>query len=242
MVTFTLYEARGNYQICVQRVLVEGGAASRRYQQLKLRLESEGLFDPGRKRQIPTFPNVSRLSPRQKPGDHDVLHRFSTQYPFVQVIEVGVGAGPAAADEMSMALDIVNRLTDADVIPWSGGAHLRSYRHLTRSDWLELYLLHGFPSSRVLAMKGIIRLWILWPTSGRRRLRWPLRLPFLMWPRWFCKAARFKDRSRNHGPKDHGESEAMAAGKPGAVAFESRAEAQGPESRSRQQQAALHEL
>jgi len=115
----TLYEARGNYQICVQRVLVEGeGAASRRSQQLKLSLESEGLFDPGRKRPIPPFPRrVALVTSPKSQAYHDVLHRFSTQYPFVQVIEVGVSVqGPSAADEMSMALDIVNRLTDADVI------------------------------------------------------------------------------------------------------------------------------
>jgi exodeoxyribonuclease VII large subunit len=48
---------------------------------------------------------------------HDVLHRLRSQYPFVHVIEVGVSVqGDGAGDEIAMAIDIVNRLTDADVI------------------------------------------------------------------------------------------------------------------------------
>lgn len=115
----TLYEPRGTYQIYAERVQVEGeGIAFQRMEQLRARLEAEGLFAEERKRPLPAF--ASTLALITSPGSqayHDVLHRLSTQYPFVTVIVAGASVqGDGAGDEMVMAIDIVNRLTDADVI------------------------------------------------------------------------------------------------------------------------------
>jgi exodeoxyribonuclease VII large subunit len=115
----TLYEPRGTYQIYAHRVLPQGeGALFQRIERLRTQLEAEGLFADGRKRPLPEFPR--KLALVTSPGSqayHDVLHRLSVQYPFVKVIEVGVSVqGDGAADEMAMAIDIVNRLTDADII------------------------------------------------------------------------------------------------------------------------------
>jgi exodeoxyribonuclease VII large subunit len=115
----TVYEPRGNYQIYVERVIAQGeGAIFQRFEKLRARLEQEGLFAAERKRQLPEYPR--RLALITSPGSqayHDVLHRLRAQYPFVTVIEVGASVqGDGAADEMAMAIDIVNRLTDADVI------------------------------------------------------------------------------------------------------------------------------
>jgi exodeoxyribonuclease VII large subunit len=115
----TVYEPRGTYQIYVERVLSHGeGALARRFEQLKGQLEREGLFALERKRPLPQFPR--KLALITSPGSqayHDVLHRLGSQYPFVTVIEAGVSVqGDGAADEMAMAIDIVNRLTDADTI------------------------------------------------------------------------------------------------------------------------------
>lgn len=115
----TVYEPRGSFQLYVERVLPQGeGAIFQRFTQLKEKLEREGLFAVERKRQLPPFPKKLALitSPRSQ-AYFDVLHRLRTQYPFVTVIEAGVSVqGTGAADEMVMAIDIVNRLTDADVI------------------------------------------------------------------------------------------------------------------------------
>jgi len=115
----TLYEPRGSCQIYVTRVLAQGyGAQFRRFEELKSKLEAEGLFAAERKRELPRFPR--KLALITSPGSqayHDVLHRLRSQFPFVHVIEVGVSVqGDGAGDEIAMAIDIVNRLTDADVI------------------------------------------------------------------------------------------------------------------------------
>jgi exodeoxyribonuclease VII large subunit len=115
----TVYEPRGTYQIFVERVLPQGeGESSLRFHQLKTRLEAEGLFAVERKRPLPSFPRkLALVTSLGSQAYHDVLHRLSIQYPTVSVIEVGVSVqGDGAHDEMVMALDIVNRLTDADVI------------------------------------------------------------------------------------------------------------------------------
>lgn len=115
----TLYEPRGACQLYVERVVIEGeGAFFQRFEQLKAKLEAEGLFSPDRKRALPPFPSVLALitSPRGQ-AYHDVLHRLRAQYPFVRVIEAGVSVqGSSAPGEIVMALDILNRSTRAELI------------------------------------------------------------------------------------------------------------------------------
>lgn len=54
----TVYEARGNYQIIVRTVQDQGaGALQAKFEELKRRLDSEGLFRQERKRTIPKFPH-----------------------------------------------------------------------------------------------------------------------------------------------------------------------------------------
>src|SRR3990167_5115160 len=53
----SVYEARGTYQIYVQRAEPKGlGALQLAFLQLKEKLEKEGLFSPDRKKPIPLFP------------------------------------------------------------------------------------------------------------------------------------------------------------------------------------------
>jgi exodeoxyribonuclease VII large subunit len=115
----TVYEPRGSYQLYVERLRVQGaGAMQLRFERLRQKLEAEGLFAEGRKRPLPIYPRVLALitAPDSR-AYHDVLHRLHQQWPLVTVIEVGVSVqGEHAASEMVLALEIVNRLTTADVI------------------------------------------------------------------------------------------------------------------------------
>lgn len=115
----TVYEPRGSFQLYVQRIVPRGeGTIIQQFTQLKERLEREGLFASERKRELPRFPQ--KLALITSPGSqayYDVLHRLRSQYPCVTVIATGVAVqGDGAADEMVMAIDIVNRLTNADII------------------------------------------------------------------------------------------------------------------------------
>jgi exodeoxyribonuclease VII large subunit len=115
----TIYEPRGEYQIRVMQVRVLGdGAFAQRFEQLKARLEREGLFAQGRKRKLPKYPRtLALITAPDSQAYHDVLHRLRFQYPFVRVIVAGVTVqGESASEEMVMAIDIVNRLTQAEGI------------------------------------------------------------------------------------------------------------------------------
>ena len=53
----TVYEARGNYQLIVEDMEPRGlGAIMQALEKLRLRLEAEGLFDAGRKKELPIYP------------------------------------------------------------------------------------------------------------------------------------------------------------------------------------------
>jgi exodeoxyribonuclease VII large subunit len=53
----TVYEARGSYQLIVEHLEDAGeGALRRAFEQLKAKLQAEGLFDEARKRPLPAFP------------------------------------------------------------------------------------------------------------------------------------------------------------------------------------------
>jgi len=115
----TLYEPRGACQVYIQRILSQGeGIFARQFAELKAKLEREGLFAADRKRPLPKFPRkLALLTSPHGQAYHDVLHRLKAQYPFATVIVAGVSVqGDGAADEIILALDIVNRLTDAEVI------------------------------------------------------------------------------------------------------------------------------
>lgn len=117
--SMTVYEPRGSYQLSVRRLEIQGaGAARLRFERLRQRLESEGLFASERKRPLPTQPNALALV--TSPGSqayHDVIKRLEAQWPRVKVIVAGVTVqGDQAPAEIVLALDIVNRMTDADVI------------------------------------------------------------------------------------------------------------------------------
>jgi exodeoxyribonuclease VII large subunit len=55
----SVYEPRGQYQLVVRTLVDDGvGALQREYEALKRRLSEEGLFDPGRKKAIPSMPGT----------------------------------------------------------------------------------------------------------------------------------------------------------------------------------------
>ena len=62
----SLYEPRGEYQLVIDYMEPKGvGALQMAFEQLKVRLAQEGLFDGSRKRPLPSAPVVSGSSPRQ---------------------------------------------------------------------------------------------------------------------------------------------------------------------------------
>ncbi|CAN5600049.1 exodeoxyribonuclease VII large subunit [soil metagenome] len=103
----TLYEARGDYQLILDSLEEAGeGALRRAFDQLKARLQAEGLFDAGRKRPLPAY--VRRLGVITSPSGaavRDVLSVLARRFPLVEadVLQVPV-QGEAAAGQITAML------------------------------------------------------------------------------------------------------------------------------------------
>ncbi|MGH2494282.1 MAG: exodeoxyribonuclease VII large subunit [Ktedonobacteraceae bacterium] len=113
------YERDGKLQLYVERVEPLGdGALFLRFEQLKNRLEAEGLFDPERKRPLPPQPSVIGIvtSP-QAAALRDMLRVLRNRYPLARVIlSPTTVQGAEAPLAIANALDLLNAHGEADVI------------------------------------------------------------------------------------------------------------------------------
>jgi exodeoxyribonuclease VII large subunit len=84
----TLYEARGKFQLNVETMRRAGlGALYEAFERLKARLEKEGLFDAGRKRTLPEFPDaVGVVTSLQAAALRDVLTTLRRRLPRLPVV------------------------------------------------------------------------------------------------------------------------------------------------------------
>jgi exodeoxyribonuclease VII large subunit len=82
-----VYEARGEYQLIVEHLEPQGaGALQLAFEQLKKKLEAEGLFAATRKRPLPKFPQ--RIGIVTSPSGaviRDILHVLSRRFPGLHI-------------------------------------------------------------------------------------------------------------------------------------------------------------
>jgi len=83
----TLYEARGDFQLVVESLEEAGeGALRRAFEQLKARLQAEGLFDAERKRPLPAWPRrIGVLTSPNGAAVRDVLSVLARRFPLLEV-------------------------------------------------------------------------------------------------------------------------------------------------------------
>jgi len=108
----TLYEAKGEYRIVVDYIEPQGaGALQAAFEALKEKLRAEGLFDPSRKKAIPSLPRrVALVTSSTGAVLQDMLKVFKrADLPFSILIYPVAVQGEGAADEIGRALDALNR-------------------------------------------------------------------------------------------------------------------------------------
>jgi len=83
----SLYQPRGNYQLIVDRMEESGdGALRRQFEELKARLEQEGLFDPAHKLAVPEIPeSIAVVTSASGAAIHDVLSVIERRFPSIPV-------------------------------------------------------------------------------------------------------------------------------------------------------------
>jgi exodeoxyribonuclease VII large subunit len=115
----SVYERDGNYQFYVTLMQPDGiGSLYLAFEQLKQKLEREGLFEPGRKKQIPKFPKaIGIITSPTGAAVRDVLITLQRRYPQVPVTVFPVLVqGPQAATAIVRAIETMNRLAEVDVL------------------------------------------------------------------------------------------------------------------------------
>jgi len=114
-----VYAARGQYQLVVEMMEPKGlGALQLAFEQLKRRLEAEGLFDEGRKRPLPAFPRVIGVvtSPTGA-AIRDILNIIGRRFGDLRILIAPVRVqGDEAPGEIVKALANLQEVPDLDVI------------------------------------------------------------------------------------------------------------------------------
>ena len=115
-----VYAPRGTYQLTVDRLHAVGtGALEAQLRRLHARLESEGLFAPGRKRPIPAFPRrIAVVTSPTGAAIADFLKALFARWRGSEVILVPSRVqGAGAAEELAAALGMAARIAPpVDVI------------------------------------------------------------------------------------------------------------------------------
>jgi exodeoxyribonuclease VII large subunit len=115
----SVYEPRGEYQIVVEYMEPKGlGALQLAFEQLKERLQAEGLFDDSRKRPIPMLPErIGVITSPTGAAIRDILQVLRRRFAGVDVLIHPVTVqGDQAAPEIVDAIRELNRRGGLDVL------------------------------------------------------------------------------------------------------------------------------
>ena len=117
----SVYEASGQYQLYVDDMQPEGlGALHLAFEQLKQRLEKEGLFDAARKRPLPRYPRrIGVITSPTGAAVRDICQILGRRWPMAEIVLCPVLVqGEGAAPQLVDALSRVNRIDGVDVEPF----------------------------------------------------------------------------------------------------------------------------
>src|SRR5881296_296034 len=125
--SISVYEQRGEYQIYVEKIdLVGRGALQLAFEQLKKRLEAEGLFDAARKKPLPLLPSrIGLITSPKGAAVRDVVRILRRRFQNVHLILYPVRVqGEGAAEEIVKALKFFNqkKLVDVLILARGGGS------------------------------------------------------------------------------------------------------------------------
>ena len=124
----TLYEARGDYQLVVRKLEAEGkeGLWRKAFEELRSRLEAEGLLAPDRKRPLPRYPDcIGVVTSPTGAALHDIRSVLARRAPWVRVVVAGARVqGDGASREVARAIErlAATGLPDVMIVGRGGGS------------------------------------------------------------------------------------------------------------------------
>jgi exodeoxyribonuclease VII large subunit len=115
----SVFEPRGSYQVILEYLEPRGvGALQIAFEQLKKKLDAEGLFDDQYKKPLPFLPEkIGLITSPTGSVVHDILHIVKRRFPGIplDIVPVRVQGDSAIADIVA-AVGLLNRLRSVDVV------------------------------------------------------------------------------------------------------------------------------
>lgn len=107
----SVYERRGNYQIYVNKMQLDGiGNLYQKLEELKKKLSKEGYFDNNNKKAIPKFPKkIAVLTASTGAAIRDIHSTINSRYPLVEQVQISTLVQGQQAKE-----DIIEKIKYAD--------------------------------------------------------------------------------------------------------------------------------
>ncbi len=115
----SLYEKDGQYQFYAEEMMADGiGDIALKYEQIKARLEAEGLFDAENKRALPKFPKrIAVVTSATGAAVQDIMNILSRRWPLAEIVMCPVAVqGELAVPQMLETLERIYCTSAVDVI------------------------------------------------------------------------------------------------------------------------------
>jgi len=133
----SVYPPRGSYQILIEYMEPAGiGALQIAFEQLKARLQGEGLFDQNHKKSIPFLPRkICIITSPTGAVVHDIFRIVNRRFPGISIDIIPVRVqGEGSEQEIVSALNLANTKTSADVIILARGGGSLEDLHAFNSE------------------------------------------------------------------------------------------------------------
>lgn len=114
-----VYQPQGKYQIYIENIEPQGlGALQLAFEQLKAKLEKEGLFEEKYKKQIPIFPKkIGIVTSSSGAAIKDIISNINKRFSRIHLIVNPVRVqGKGSAEEIAQAIEEFNTFDDIDVL------------------------------------------------------------------------------------------------------------------------------
>ncbi len=115
----TIYEQRGDYQLIIEQMELAGeGLLLQQYEQLKTRLQQQGLFDPRHKQKLPAYPQtIGIITSKDGAALQDILNILSRRAPILEIVVYhSLVQGTQAARQLIACLQMAQQQQICDVL------------------------------------------------------------------------------------------------------------------------------
>jgi exodeoxyribonuclease VII large subunit len=134
----SLYEARGDYQLIVEKITDAGvGQLYQQFEALKAKLLQAGLFDVMHKKPLPLYPKtIGLITSPSGAAIQDMLTTLKSRYPLASIVIYGCEVqGQTAHLQLIQAIQIANQTKQCDVLILArGGGSLEDLWAFNREE------------------------------------------------------------------------------------------------------------